>query len=157
MKQEYQGGYDLEFINLKARDLLGQKIYDQIPEDDWRQYDGFIEYLIELHAQSMQQLHRGVINAQDFEQDCREYDARMKNFLRRVTLFVGQSSPNMAEWLGDNQHVSPHYILLDLAQTKMLMSLMVKAFYSYVKNFGDERQSVTSMGNQDYLALPQQN
>jgi hypothetical protein len=62
----------------------------------------------------------------------------------------------MAEWLGDNQHVSPHYMLLDLAQTKMLMFFMVKAFYSYVKPKAKEQQSYTSMGNQDRIELPQQ-
>lgn len=79
--------YKIADTAVNIGNLLGQKIYEQIPSKSWDRLDPFAEYLVELHGSAMRHIPTGVLVEREFKKRLSAYDARLKRFLCDTALF----------------------------------------------------------------------
>lgn len=143
-----QPGYTRKDLEQHLFNLLGQNMIDKIPQEEWDQLDDFADYIAELYGVAMQNTHGGTLRVHDYENFLREYDARMQNLLRKMNVFAGNNGTMMADLFGTFGHFSPHYLVFDNAKTKLMFLVLVKIYYSFIKQYGEDGPNSETIGNQ---------
>ena len=143
--------YSTKDIALHIENLLGRNMVARIPSADWDQLNAFAEYLVELHGLAMRNTSAGVFKLREYQNALQEYDAHVKNFMHTATVFAERESPVLADLFGDNRHVSPFYMLFHTAKMTLLFSVLVKIYYSFIKDYEGDDPKAEVIGNQTTL------
>lgn len=143
-----KGSYGRADFEQKVRNLIGEKMIAMIPQEEWDAFDEHVDFLSELHTSAMRKAHEGTLRVKEYEDFLRTYDAHMQKMMRGTNLFAGNNGTTMADLFGDFRHFTPFYLVFDNFQTKLLFLILVKIFYSFIKDYGEDGPNSGTIGNQ---------